>query len=762
MITEENYRIHISELNVFLLLMLLFMILELTKQDFKIYYNYFDKYIQNTGTKEELIEELERLFIVPNNRQIKKIFKLINIVYYYHESDSHIMELSKYNQLLYSKTRKEICDDIKTITDYKLLLAIHLTIKTDFFHEPLLFYYKQIVELGTEAEKISNLQSKIISDINKTTEPNLSELSLLTFGHKYFLYKNTFNYLNRFRKDFAYFIINSDIEDDDMKYILYYIINLKTDTNNLYHFLELVIKMKTGINGEIIRLISELEEEQLLSTFNKVINYQVNNKPIEEEFGSYKSIIIDNIIKEVRNITEREYLLTIIFKIMYVKNEYLTIIDEFKSIIKDKRTNEELIEIISSEFLSEISDEELIILNTEINKVNEQFSRISPLSTTNICNRKKDILNNTIINYKKEYKTIVVNNKFNEMILKITDENVLLSIIYYCLKNYVYFKNDNKYMYIEKFFYIYENFKSNLYTLQEIILKRYQLKINKIQLESLIELLESNEQIIDFENDLKRNYYYIEYLNNKNNRESVISEIIEAISFDTIRLINPDINKFDINDKFYFIIELYLSLLRDHELHLNANFKKRLEKVINIIIKILEEPTIDMSKITLLKSLRGIPLIYMFYNIIHIIKNKQLIVQELILFIDNSIPYKKRLIETDEDNSTREILREANDLSDTIYGRMSISDLYENLMSNDNSNELKKLLIRVVYMKYIKKTLNESQLATIIKRLSSKIIYSYESIDSRSRSNSNSNIQSNESMNSRSDISSISNVNSNS
>jgi hypothetical protein len=472
------------------------------------------------------------------------------------------------------------------------------------------------------------------------------------------------------------------------------------------------------------KIINALTEEQLLDLSIKYNSYKSDDKDIYEVFGEYNGIIISEIIQEVSNITEKEFLLALIFKILQ-KKILFSIIEDFDKIRKWQTGIDGLIAIITSEYLSDIKTADLISILGDIKRVKEEFSKISFNSRGSICDKKQKIINKHLINYKLEIKTINEFQAFYVIVNKIKDEFILQSLIYYIFKNYLFKNHIDKVYYIKEFLINMKNYYNKQTTLEHIILKEVNYKLNRIQLLDILDKLDNprfniERNLLNIHDDLKKHYFYTDLLILKTDNDSLIRALIKVLYFDYIQVINPKFNDFDIKSQLKFICDLYQAILSNDELVLNHSFKERLKSVITIIIFILENPrTNTKTNLIELQKKKGIPLIYMFYNLVNGIKQKETAVRLLVSFLKNeSFIYRLNPehlhLQTQE---KLELLREADILDDTVFRNISSNMIYQMLLQKDDIIELKKIIMTIVYNKYVKKEINNEGIINLIKQI---------------------------------------------
>jgi hypothetical protein len=742
MITIDNYKEYLLLLSydrIKLILFIIILILNKEKKENKIaiirtYFEYYKQFDEVSQNKQDLIAVIERNCISKSNsNQHRKIVKAITNIYNYdmlEEKPDNIDDYYENNTILFLNYQKELIkEELEKISDSKILLSLVFHILHDYIHTDLSKIYIEYNSFATEEFKITYLNNLITILFNLELLNGNSDLfdflyNLIKFGETNYTYGYFINYMDKLK-----LYITAKIQkhsNNDIVAILYYILNTNKPDNYINEIRNIVLNINEHLYlfEKIDKTINELNDEQILDLIVKYKEYSDDIKDIKEIFGDYIEFIINEIIENVSDITEKEFLLAIIFKILHKKNS-LTIVDEFEKIRNEQTEINGLIKIIDNEYLSELKGEDLINILNDIKKVKEEFSKISFNSRGSICEKKQKIINKDLINYRLEIKTINDFQVFYVIVSKIKNEFVLQTIIYYIFKNYLLKKNANKRHYIKIFLIKMKEYYNKEKTLENIILKEINYRLNRIQIRDILDKLDNphlniERDLIDINHDLKINYYYTDLLIIKTNNDSLIRSLIKVLYFDYIQVINPDFNSYDIKSQLKFICDLYQAILSNYELILNHSFKQRLISVVELVISILENPRDNVkNKLKELEKKKGIPLIYMFYNLVNGILDKEIIVIMLVLFIKsrNFIDRYNPDFLYLKNEETIEILKEANILDDTVFRNMDSRKIYELLLNQDDISELKKILMKLVYHKYIKKELNNNGVIRIIKQI---------------------------------------------
>lgn len=749
MITQDNYIEHLSKLQNKDIVFIFYTIKDLVSEDktelLSLYFDYYNKYVENNEDKKELIKEITtEISKDSNKKKLKKLIEIIDKFYKIFSDEDDDITITTELKAFYFKKDNELIIKMKEyvkiellkINNIDILLALLFNILNYYFNEDITNYYITYKKKENDKEKIEYLQEQIIEFINKITYSLFNEYYFIDFIINFNQFKDEVKYtyftkyLDKLKDLFGINII-SLLNKNDKLLLLFYIYKISNPDyldEFINHSLSLLMNNTNNVNIELLDIINKLNEEQLYDIINKYKNSKDTNKSIEEEFGSYKTIFIDEILKEVQDITDMEFLLTIIFKVMLLSGNP-TIIHDFTQ-LKTKTSIASLIAVITSPFLEVMRDSDLGIILNNIKKVKVGFSELSSRSYSNVCNKKKEILNKHLLNYNKELNTIRINDEFNKEILKIKDEELLKRIIYYILKHCI---KDGELSYIHTFlFYMEELYEGTITSLNDVITKKLYLRMNTLSLTTIIDMIR-NKSLPDYKSDLKKNYSYISYLLIKhfshNLNEDILFLLIKALNFDYIRIVNPNIEDIEeISHKFEYICNLYQSILKDDDLILNSNFKKRIQTLIDKVIEVLE--TVDLNvdrnedKINEIAKLKGIPLIYCFYNLVYSIVDRSTIINILLSFINRNTHFKNRYIKSlNEDmidvniKDVIDILQYSNMLSDTLYGDFTVRQIYEMLLDQENILELKKILMQIIYIKYTKKEISNTAIIRLMNRI---------------------------------------------
>lgn len=732
MITIDNYKEYLLKLKLGGLKILLFIILIILNENkndnktdvIRSFFEYYDQYTQLN----EFVNIIERNLISKCDiRQKNKIVKAITKIYDYEileNNDDDIVDYYKNNVILFYNYIKELIkEEINKIEDSKILLSLLFHILYNYVYSDVTRYFIEYNSITTEESKIKyvrNLISVLLSD-----EEDLLDFGdiLLKFVKNNYVYGNVVPYLLNL-KIILTLMINNNESYDSITTILFYILYKNKPDDYVSEFSNLLNNNDVSIFDMTKKTIDSLTEEQLLDFSIKYNSYTSGSKDIYDVFGEYNGIIINEIVQEVSSITEKEFLLGIIFKLLQKKLS-LTIIEDFDKIRREQTEIGGLIGIITNDYLADIKTADLISILGEIRRVKEEFSKISFNSRGSICDKKQKIINKYLINYKLEIKTINEFQAFYVIVNKIKNEFILQSLIYYIFKNYLFKNHIDKVYYIKEFLINMKNYYNKQTTLEHIILKEVNYKLNRIQLLDILEKLDNprfniERNLLNIHDDLKKHYFYTDLLILKTDNDGLIRALIKVLYFDYIQVINPKFNEYDIKSQLKFICDLYQAILSNDELVLNHSFKERLKSVVEIIIFILENPR-DNTKNNLieLKKKKGIPLIYMFYNLINGITQKETVVRLILSFLKNE-SFINRLnpehlhLQTEE---KLELLREANILDDIVFRNISSTMIYQMLIQKDDIMELKKLIMMIVYNKYIKKEINNEAIINLIKKI---------------------------------------------
>lgn len=732
MITIDNYKEYLLKLKLGGLKILLFIILIILNENkndnktdvIRSFFEYYDQYTELN----EFVNIIERNLISKCDiRQKNKIVKAITKIYNYEileNNDDDIVDYYKNNVILFYNYIKELIkEEINKIEDSKILLSLLFHILYNYVYSDVTRYFIEYNSITTEESKIKyvrNLISVLLSD-----EEDLLDFGdiLLKFVKNNYVYGNVVPYLLNL-KIILTLMINNNESYDSITTILFYILYKNKPDDYVSEFSNLLNNNDVSIFDMTKKTIDSLTEEQLLDFSIKYNSYTSGSKDIYDVFGEYNGIIINEIVQEVSSITEKEFLLGIIFKLLQKKLS-LTIIEDFDKIRREQTEIGGLIGIITNDYLADIKTGDLISILGEIRRVKEEFSKISFNSRGSICDKKQKIINKYLINYKLEIKTINEFQAFYVIVNKIKNEFILQSLIYYIFKNYLFKNHIDKVYYIKEFLINMKNYYNKQTTLEHIILKEVNYKLNRIQLLDILEKLDNprfniERNLLNIHDDLKKHYFYTDLLILKTDNDGLIRALIKVLYFDYIQVINPKFNEYDIKSQLKFICDLYQAILSNDELVLNHSFKERLKSVIEIIIFILENPR-DNTKNNLieLKKKKGIPLIYMFYNLINGITQKETVVRLILSFLKNE-SFINRLnpehlhLQTEE---KLELLREANILDDIVFRNISSTMIYQMLIQKDDIMELKKLIMMIVYNKYIKKEINNEAIINLIKKI---------------------------------------------
>lgn len=732
MITIDNYKEYLLKLKLGGLKILLFIILIILNENkndnktdvIRSFFEYYDQYTELN----EFVNIIERNLISKCDiRQKNKIVKAITKIYDYEileNNDDDIVDYYKNNVILFYNYIKELIkEEINKIEDSKILLSLLFHILYNYVYSDVTRYFIEYNSITTEESKIKyvrNLISVLLSD-----EEDLLDFGdiLLKFVKNNYVYGNVVPYLLNL-KIILTLMINNNESYDSITTILFYILYKNKPADYVSEFSNLLNNNDVSIFDMTKKTIDSLTEEQLLDFSIKYNSYTSGSKDIYEVFGEYNGIIINEIVQEVSSITEKEFLLGIIFKLLQKKLS-LTIIEDFDKIRREQTEIGGLIGIITNDYLADIKTADLITILGEIRRVKEEFSKISFNSRGSVCDKKQKIINKYLINYKLEIKTINEFQAFYVIVNKIKNEFILQSLIYYIFKNYLFKNHIDKVYYIKEFLINMKNYYNKQTTLEHIILKEVNYKLNRIQLLDILEKLDNprfniERNLLNIHDDLKKHYFYTDLLILKTDNDGLIRALIKVLYFDYIQVINPKFNEYDIKSQLKFICDLYQAILSNDELVLNHSFKERLKSVVEIIIFILENPR-DNTKNNLieLKKKKGIPLIYMFYNLINGITQKETVVRLILSFLKNE-SFINRLnpehlhLQTEE---KLELLREANILDDIVFRNISSTMIYQMLIQKDDIMELKKLIMMIVYNKYIKKEINNEAIINLIKKI---------------------------------------------
>lgn len=746
MITIDNYKEYLLKLKLGGLKILLFIILNILNENknesktniIRTFFEYYDNYNElnlSVNIKQEFVNIIEiNLISKCDIKQKNKIVKAITKIYDYEileNNDDNIIDYHKNNVILFYNHIKELIkEEINKIEDSKILLSLLFHILYNYLYTDVTRYFIEYNSIPSEESKIKYLRDviSVLFSLDKSEE--LGDEDLLDFGHILLKFvKNSYAYgdvvpylLNL--KIILTLMINNNESYDSITTILFYILYKNKPDDYVREFSNLLNNNDVSIFDMTKKTIESLTEEQLLDFSIKYNSYTSGAKDIYEVFGEYNGIIINEIVEEVSSITEKEFLLAIIFKLLQ-KKLLFSIIEDFDKIRKGQTEIGGLIAIITNEYLADIKTADLITILGDIKRVKEEFSKISFNSRGSICDKKQKIINKYLINYKLEIKTINEFQAFYVIVNKIKDEFILQSLIYYIFKNYLFKNHIDKVYYIKEFLINMKNYYNKQTTLEHIILKEVNYKLNRIQLLDILDKLDNprfniERNLLNIYDDLKQHYFYTDLLILKTDNDSLIRALIKVLYFDYIQVINPKFNEYDIKSQLKFICDLYQAILSNDELVLNHSFKERLKSVVNIIIFILENPR-DNTKNNLieLKKKKGIPLIYMFYNLINGITQKETVVRLIVSFLKNE-SFTNRLnpehlhLETEE---KLELLREANILDDTVFRNISSAVIYQMLLQKDDIIELKKIIMTIVYNKYVKKEIDNEGILNLIKKI---------------------------------------------